>query len=267
MEFLILTEIWIYPIKSLPGIRMQKWDVKQKGLRYDRRWMLVDLEGKFMTQRTSTNMALFSTILEGDRLTISYRGDSISLLLNQEPAGKSFQAQIWNDPVDVVEVDESFSSWFSEKLGMVCKLVSFPEKNKRAVDPAYIKDHEVSLADGYPFLIIGEQTLLDLNSRLEVPIEMRRFRPNFVFSGGQAFDEDTWKNFTIGSIGFIGVKPCARCAIPTIDPDTGVKGVEPTKTLATYRTRNNTILFGQNLVALNDGEIQVGDQLTIKSTG
>jgi uncharacterized protein YcbX len=124
----------------------------------------------------------------------------------------------------------------------------------------------VSLADGYPFLIIGEESLHNLNARLEEKIEMRRFRPNFVFKGGKAFNEDTWSNFTIGNISFIGVKPCARCQLTTVDPDTGKKGVEPIKTLATFRASNNKILFGQNLVALTEGEIKVGDELTINST-
>ena len=266
MDSRTLTEIWIYPIKSLAGISLQKWEVNPKGLRFDRRWMLVDEHGVFMTQRTTTQMALFKTSLEGDTLTISHSGDTLSVSLDQHPKGKAIASQVWDDPVDVVEVDEKYSTWFSEKLGTACKLVSFPEKNKRAVDPTYIEGHEVSLADGYPFLIIGEQSLQDLNNRLEKEIEMKRFRPNFVFSGGQPFEEDTWRNFSIADVDFVGVKPCARCVLTTIDPDTGNKGVEPLKTLATFRAKDNSILFGQNLVARNYGEIKVGDTLSINST-
>jgi uncharacterized protein YcbX len=243
-----------------------QWPVEQKGLRYDRRWMLVDEQGVFMTQRSTIQMALFKTSLEGSTLAISHSGDTISLSLDQEAKGKTFASQVWDDPVEVVEVDEKTSEWFSGKLGMTCKLVSFPEKNKREVDTNYIEGHEVSLADGYPFLIIGEQSLQDLNNRLEEKIQMRRFRPNFVFSGGQPFEEDTWRNFAIGDIHFVGVKPCARCMLITIDPDTAEKGTEPLKTLATFRTESNKILFGQNLVVLDEGEIKVGDTLSINST-
>ncbi len=266
MDALTLSEIWIYPIKSLAGIRLPQWEVKSKGLRFDRRWMLVDENGIFMTQRATPQMALLKTSLEGNTLSITHNGNAISLSLDQEPNGEPLHCQVWNDPVEVVEVNKETSAWFSENLGVKCKLVAFPEGNKREVDPNYISGHEVSLADGYPFLIIGEQSLANLNNRLEHKIEMRRFRPNFVFKGGKAFDEDTWRNFSIGSIQFLGVKPCARCQIITIDPDTGEKGIEPSKTLATFRTSNNKILFGQNLVALNEGIVKVGALLSINST-
>ncbi len=266
MAPLTLSEIWIYPIKSLAGIRLPNWEVKSKGLRFDRRWMLVDESGIFMTQRARPQMALFKTSLEGNAFTITHSGNTISLSLDQEPNGETFHSMVWDDPVEVIEVDKETSSWFSEKLEVKCKLVAFPEGNKREVDPNYITGHEVSLADGYPFLIIGEQSLAELNNRLDKKIEMRRFRPNFVFKGGEPFAEDAWKKFSIGDINFIGVKPCARCVLTTIDPDTAKKGAEPLKTLSTFRAINNKILFGQNLVALNEGKIKVGDLLSIKST-
>lgn len=265
MDPLTLSEIWIYPIKSLAGIRVPQWEVKSKGLHFDRRWMLVDENGIFMTQRATPKMALLKTTLEVNTLTIAHNGNAISIALDQEPNGESFHSQVWDDPVEVVEVDKDTSAWFSERLGVKCKLVAFPEGNKREVDPNYITGHEVSLADGYPFLIIGEQSLVELNNRLEHTIEMRRFRPNFVFTGGEPFAEDTWRKFSIGNIEFVGVKPCARCVLTTIDPDTAKKGPEPLKTLSTFRAMNNKILFGQNLVALNEGEVNVGDLLTIIS--
>ena len=139
---------------------------------------------------------------------------------------------IWDDTVSAFDVDGSYSQWFSELLESPCRLVYFPEENSRPVDPRYKVNHEqVSLADAYPFLIIGQSSLDDLNSRLTEPIPMNRFRPNFVFTGGEPFEEDTWRNFSIGSTRFVGVKMCARCQLPTVNQDTAEKGAEPIKTL------------------------------------
>jgi uncharacterized protein YcbX len=171
---------------------------------------------------------------------------------------------IWNDMVSVLEVDSMISNWFSRFLGVTCKLVSFPEENPRAVDPAYkVNNEHVSLADAYPFLIIGQSSLNDLNTRLKDPVPMNRFRPNFVFTGGQPYEEDQWKNFTIGKNNFVAVKRCARCTIPTVNQDNGQTSKEPLRTLAGYRSENNKVLFGQNLVCLNEGEIAVSDTINL----
>ena len=161
-----LSEIWIYSIKSLAGISIQDWQVKSKGLLYDRRWMLIDEHGVFMTQRTIPQMALFKTAIEGDTLMIQHANDKIYLSLDSSPNGNSIQSEVWGDAVEVYDVNEELSTWFSEKLEIQCKLVFFPEVNKRAVDPEYVLGYEVGLADGYPFLIIGEASLYDLNNRL-----------------------------------------------------------------------------------------------------
>lgn len=260
----ILSEIWIYPIKSLAGITLPSWQAMPKGLQYDRRWMLMDEHGVFMTQRTINNMAFFKTSLEGDQLKIQFAEETAYLSLDSSPKGKPLASEVWGDVVEVYEVDQHLSAWFSDKLNIRCKLVFFPEVNNRAVDQDYVLDHQVSLADGYPYLIIGEASLTDLNNRLDQKVEMNRFRPNFVFTGGNAFEEDDWKNFSIGKIDFLGVKPCSRCVLTTVDPETGIKGIEPLKTLSGYRSNNHKVLFGQNLVALNEGTIRVGDVITLK---
>jgi uncharacterized protein YcbX len=265
MKELTLTEIWIYPIKSLGGIRLTSAKVMPKGLQYDRRWMLTDENGIFMTQRDHPQMALLKTRLSDGHLIVTYKEKSIEVSLN--PADKTNQqVKIWDDTVTAFEVDEEVSKWFSNNVGTTCKLVYFPEQNARPVDSKYkINDENVSLADAYPFLIIGQSTLDDLNHRLAQPVPMNRFRPNFVFTGGDAFEEDTWRNFFIGQTRFVGVKLCARCILPTTDQETAVRTSEPIKTLSTYRTRNNKIYFGQNLVALDNNEIKIGDKIKIES--
>lgn len=268
MSELRLSEIWIYPIKSLGGIRLKQSRVLEKGLEYDRRWMLVDENGVFMTQRNTPTMALFKLEIGKEKLKITYSPDSIvhTISLHPNALEKSESVIIWNDAVTAREVSRESSAWFSSILNLRCRLVYFPEENSRSVDPIYkVNDEHVSLADAYPFLIIGQESLNFLNSKLTEAIPMNRFRPNFVFTGGEPNEEDTWRNFTIGSNRFVGVKPCARCAVPTINQDTAEKGIEPTRTLATYRRNENKILFGQNLLATDHQEVKEGDLINIQT--
>jgi uncharacterized protein len=267
MSDLRLSQIWIYPIKSLGGISLTSAKVLGKGLQYDRRWMLVDSEGKFMTQRIYPMMALFKVTLHNDHLVIHHKGDTLKVVINQASVHPSSKVQIWDDVVSANEVSPAHSLWFSERLGLNCRLVYFPEDNERPVDPLYqVNKEQVSLADAYPFLIIGQRSLDDLNSRLAKPVSMLRFRPNFVFSGGVPYEEDSWKSFTIGSAQFAGVKPCSRCVLTTVNPETGEKQDEPLRTLSTYRKRENKIYFGQNLVALNLSVVNVGDDITLNNS-
>jgi uncharacterized protein YcbX len=266
MARLTLSEIWIYPIKSLGGIRLTSAKVMPKGLRYDRRWMLVDESGVFITQRVHSTMAFFKLSLSGDQFTIDYKDEQIYLPANAAVSLIPVRATIWDDTVEVFEVLGDYSQWFSQRLGIKCRLVYFPEVNLRPVDEKYkIENDQVSLADGYPFLIIGQSSLDDLNSRLANPLPINRFRPNFVFTGGNPFEEDNWRNFTIGKNRFAGVKPCSRCVLTTVNQETAERGSEPLATLAAYRKTNNKIYFGQNLLALECHEIHEGDNIEILS--
>jgi uncharacterized protein YcbX len=263
LKKLLLSEIWIYPIKSLGGIRLKSSEVKEKGLELDRRWMLVDERGNFLTQRVFSSMALFKLTMIDDFLEVSFKGNQISIPKSSALNGSPIQSKIWDDSVITYEVNPTISDWFSSMLGMNCRLVSFPEEGSRPVDAAYkINDENVSLADGYPFLIIGQASLDDLNHRLKKPLPINRFRPNFVFTGGEPYQEDSWRNFKIGKNKFIGVKPCARCVLTTVDQETAEKGTEPLATLASYRKRENKIYFGQNVVAVDHYEIYEGDEIS-----
>lgn len=265
MKNLVLTEIWVYPIKSLGGVRVDRWQVRPKGLAYDRRWMLVDAEGKFMTQRVYPVMALFKVRFEEGGLMVTHGDQSLDIPFGlSEGAGE--RVVIWDDTVEAREVSRRHSAWFSALLGMECRLVFFPEENARPVDPLYsVQDEHVGLADAYPLLIIGQGSLDDLNTRLDEPVPMNRFRPNLVFTGGDAFEEDTWREFTVGNNRFVAVKPCARCVLTTVNQLTAERGAEPLRTLATYRKRDNKIYFGQNLVSLDAEEISTGMPVTVRS--
>lgn len=266
MPDLTLSNIFIYPIKSLGGISVEKASVRKKGLELDRRWMLIDRNGVAMTQRLYPHMALFKVSIAGGELQVAFRRSGSTIDSTHFPVfaagGDKLTAQVWEDSVDVTEVDAEVSHWFCDYLLTPCKLVTFPEKNPRPVNPRHrIGNDHVSLADAYPFMIIGQRSLDDLNQKLSEPVPMNRFRPNFVFTGGTAFDEDSWKDLAIGNINFAAVKKCARCALPTVDQETAIKSLEPIRTLSTYRKIDNAVYFGQNLIALDEGIVAVGDRI------
>lgn len=267
---LTLSEIWIYPIKSLGGIRLQKARLTERGLEWDRRWMLLDAEGQFMTQRQIAPMALLEVSLQQNHLEVRHRIKDIAPLkipfMPESPA-ELVEAPIWDDTSKAIIVSQEANSWFSEVLEQACQLVYMPGEGQRSTSGKTSgRIQKVSFADEYPALIIGQASLDDLNQRLAEPLPMNRFRPNLVFTGGKPFEEDSWHALTIGNHRFWAEKPCARCVVTTIDQRTGIKGKEPLTTLATYRKWNNKLLFGQNLMYDAGGFVKIGDQIEILST-
>jgi uncharacterized protein len=162
--------------------------------------------------------------------------------------------EFYNEPID---------NWFSDVIGIKCHLVKMPESTNREVDNNYAENKTVSFADAFPFMIIGQASLDDLNSRMEVPLPMNRFRTNFVFTGGKPFEEDNWKKFKIGDVKFEAVKPCARCVITTTNQETAERLHEPLLTLSKFRNFNNKVLFGMNLVCESIGKVKVGDKIEL----
>lgn len=261
----IVSEITIYPIKSLGGISLQEALVEERGLQYDRRWVLADENNVFITQRQNEQMALIDVAMTEDGLRVNHR------LKTKAPLKIPFVPQtieeqeitIWDDVVRGIRVSDEADAWFSAVLGKKCSLFYQPDDSIRLTDPKYsiTKEEHTSFSDGYPILVIGQESLDELNAKLEEPVSMKRFRPNLVFTGGEAHVEDTWKYFNVGKTKMVGVKPCARCVLTTINPETAEKGKEPLKTLTQYRNMNNKILFGQNLLVVETGKISVGDEL------
>ncbi|WP_337873348.1 MOSC N-terminal beta barrel domain-containing protein [Ignavibacterium sp.] len=264
-----LSEIFIYPIKSLGGISLNNAVVEQRGLQYDRRMMLVDETGMFLTQRDFPQMALLKTEIINDELFIhhSVNKQSISIPLRElNQYSRKIKVTIWDDECSALIVSDEANEFFSDILNTNCSLVYMPDEEKRIVDPAkkYVTDeHIVSFADSYPFLIIGQSSLDELNRKMPKSLPINRFRPNFVFVGGKPFEEDSWKDFLIGEIKFKAVKPCERCIITTTNQDTAERNEEPLKTLSTFRRPGNKVLFGVNLVACGIGKIRVGDQINL----
>jgi uncharacterized protein len=257
-----LQDIYIYPIKSLGGIRLKEAVLEERGLKYDRRWMLVDNEGVFLTQRNHTQMALLQTNLTKESLLVYHKNKpEISIEIPFEANSNDvIPVTVWDDQVMGQIVDYRLNDWFSEQMGFSCMLVIMPDSTKRKLPAKYAVNNEsVSFADGMPYLVIGQASLDELNSRLEIPVPMDRFRPNLVFTGGASFEEDEWDKVKIGDAVFKITKPCARCVMTTVDQTTGMKNKEPLKTLSAYRNFGGKVLFGQNMSLLEGDKISVGD--------
>jgi len=266
MSQFYLSEINIYPVKSLGGISLQTSEVTDRGLKHDRRWLIINNEEKFITQRTHPQLALIKTKITGNKLILGHKTKEISPLVIpiHHESVETVLVNIWHDLVEAHIVGKYADEWLSDALGIKCRLAYMQDETQRPVDRAFAADNEiVSFADAYPFLIIGQSSLDDLNSRLKEKLPMNRFRPNFVFSGGKPFDEDKWKKIRIGEIIFNLVKPCSRCVLTTVDQNTAEKSEEPLRTLSTYRSVNNKIYFGQNLLHEGNGTLKVGDEIKI----
>jgi hypothetical protein len=270
-----ISELRIYPIKSLGGISMSEVVVEEKGFRHDRRFMLVDPSGMFMTQRTNHHMALIDVEIThtpelGETLRVWHRHQPDNVLElplsvsvqteNEAEPRETMLVTVWDSTdIPALTVSADADRWLSNAIGKECRLVYMPETTHRAVDSAYAHHNEaVSFADGYPYLLIGQASLDYLNQQLSEPIGMIRFRPNIVVSGSSPNEEDGWAHFRVGDIDFYGVKPCARCVLTTIDPETGQQGKEPLRTLTTYRRWQKKILFGQNVLAKPTGNSVIG---------
>ena len=265
-----LSEIYIYPVKSLGGIRLDFANITTRGLENDRRFMLVDENGRFLSQREHPQLAIFQTEIEGKFLKITHKKTKQNLTINLSPPSQPslLSVTIWDDNTTAVESSSEASAWFTKILEIPVRLVYMSEESHRKTDTQYSLTGEeiTSFSDGYPILIIGQSSLDDLNNRLENPVNINRFRPNFVFTHGEPFEEDNWHEFTVGNIRFFGVKPCARCIMTTIDQETGEKkDREPLLTLNKYRKAGNKILFGQNVLISQLGTVSVGEDVTVIS--
>lgn len=275
-----ISGIYIYPIKSLKGISLDESVVERRGLQYDRRWMLVDENGEFFTQREFPKMSVISTEIKENGLLIQAENFEDLLVPFEENGEETAKVRVWNSVCDALVSENFINEWFGEVLQTKCKLVFMPDNSERSINKLFDKNKDiVSFADGYPQLLIGENSLNDLNERLEEKLPMNRFRPNLVVSGSESFAEDNWKNIKIGETVFRSSKPCARCVMTTVNQNSGeFAGKEPLKTLAKYRMAKdvfpenyaeldldkNAVLFGQNLIAENfGGRVKIGDSVEV----
>ena len=262
-----ISSLIYYPVKACRGFEVQSANVERMGLQHDRRMMVTTPEGQFLTQREHPRLALVTPTLENVSLELSAPGYD-SLRLGIQTSGTPVSVDIWKSKgVQAIDQGEDAAQWFSDWLGTDVRLVHVADGYKRVVNETYAvnADDHTGFADGYPILIASEEGLADLNTRLESPVPMNRFRPNLVVRGCGPFAEDSWNRIQVGDVVLAVVKPCARCEVTTIDKDTLARSKEPLKTLGKYRKHKLGAIFGQNVIPLNEGQLQVGMNVEILS--
>jgi uncharacterized protein YcbX len=254
-----------YPVKSCRGSSLSEAVIGARGIVGDRSFMLVDADGRFLSQREHARMALIEPRLTEETLSLTAPGsEAISIPVLTQGARR--EVTVWRDRCEAVDQGDAAAEWASSFLGVSCRLVRIADDAVRAVDRDFaVSDgDQVGFADGYPFLLTTEESLADLNGRMAAALPMNRFRPNIVLAGLEPFAEDDWQRVRIGEIVFAVVKPCARCAITTTNQATAERGKEPLRTLATYRqVPGKGVMFGQNLIHLSTGVIHVGDPVEL----
>lgn len=261
-----LSQLYRYPVKSIAADALSSAEVEPRGLRGDRRWMVVDSQGKFVTGREHGALTrIRATTHDGHALTLSAPGHG-SVRAVSQPDGVRQRVTVWKNTVDALPANEAADAWISDYLGQPARLVFMDDAARRPVNPERGQPgDEVSFADGYPLLLISQAALDALNAKLPAPIPMQRFRPNLVVAGTAPHAEDGWRRIRIGTIEFDVVKPCVRCVFTTVDIDSGLRdpGGEPLRTLIGYRRTPSGVTFGQNLIPRGSGRLQVGDAVTV----
>jgi len=261
-----LDGLFYYPVKSMKGLSSQELEFDHVGPMWDRRFMLVDEAGKFVTQRKYPQMSQLDAQVSPKGLLLSHQSFG-RVSIDIGAFTQSAEVKVWSDEVSALSCPPSQTRALSDYLGVDVRLVWMAPESFRQVDREFFDaPRQVSFADGFPVLLTNTASLDDLNERLcskgEPPVSMNRFRPNIVVSGRQAFEEDAWLELKVGEVKFAVVKPCSRCVMTTID-ERGEKGREPLSTLSTYRRNDFGVCFGQNLVPLNEGRIRMNDVVEV----
>jgi len=265
-----LSAIHIFPLKSCAPLARTQALVERRGLAGDRRWMIVDANGRFVTGRDQARLTLVRAFPDGDGLALSAPGLPDLRVPAPRADGARVQTAVWGAAVTPLLASEEASAWISAHLGLPSRLVHMDAACMRRVKAKYDgrygeDDDEVSLADGFPLLLISQAALDLLNSKLTKPVPMLRFRPNLVVAGTAPHAEDGWKRIRIGEAEFDVVKPCSRCVFTTVDFDSGRRDPagEPLRTLITYRRGPDGVTFGQNLIPRKLGTLRVGDAVEV----
>jgi hypothetical protein len=269
-----LSGLNIHPVKSLRGFAVRSTEVDAMGAVGDRRFLVVDPSGGFLTQRTVTRMARVGATIGAQSLTLSTEGYADMVVRRDpDPDAKLMSVRVWkSERLMAEDCGDPAAEWLSLVLGVECRLVrAGPAFNRPVLKPLAKPDEVTHFADACPFLVISEASLENLNEKIRKnggsPVTMDRFRTNLVLAGCEAFAEDTWKRIRIGNVVFRALGPSARCIMTTTDQVTGERGVEPLRTLATFRrdaTEHSHVNFGQNLVnESKTGVIRVGDPVEV----
>lgn len=255
-----------YPVKSLAGNTHQQMSIGRLGPEGDRRWLLVNDRGEFVTQRQFPQLSLVSACVEAGELVLSERAvQPLRIGVNDVIAdGNAVMVRVWRDEIAALDAGDVAALWCSRLAGVSLRLCYLADEEARSVDPDYGSPGDVvSFADGFPFLLINEASLSMLGEDAGQPLDMRRFRPNIVVSGADPFAEDEWRRLRIGDVEFDVVKPCSRCVIPSINPATGEREADIMQVMKRYRRDDGVVYFGQNLIHRGTGSVAVGAGVTV----
>jgi uncharacterized protein YcbX len=262
-----LSALLVYPLKSASGIEVEQSHVERRGLAGDRRWMVVDADGTFLSQRSRPRLALIGITQTADGLRLRAPDRPPVDVPAPTSDAERLEVTVWDDPVDAALAPPAAHDWLSDYLDADARLVYMPDDVRRPVDRdhAVQEDDTVSFADGYPLLLANAASLRNLNARLDAALPMNRFRPNVVVTGADPWAEDTWRRLRIGDVVFRAVKPCGRCSVTTVDQTSAEQGAEPLRTLAQFRRNPDTgkVDFGWNLIPETTGTVSVGDDVEV----
>ena len=265
MGAITLSGLNVYPVKSAAGIALSAARVDARGLAGDRRWMVVDENRSFLSQRTHPRLALVSVAIDS-------RGSHPHRAADARPCGAraatpaqpTVRVRVWRDVCDAVPAGDEPAAWLSRVVGAACELVYMPESSHRSVAArGAAPPAELGFADAFPFLLISEGSLADLNRRLEHPLPMNRFRPNLVVRGCSPYAEDGWRRITIAGIVFHVVKPCSRCITTTVNQRRESGAGSRSRPSRPTGATGDKVLFGQNLVHEGIGQLAVGDEVVV----
>jgi uncharacterized protein YcbX len=261
-----LAAIHIHPVKSCAPLALASAAVEGRGLAHDRRYLVVDADGRFLTGRQLPQLTLLRALPVAGGLALDGPGMPALTLAAPEGNPERIAVTVWDDAVDAAACEPAVDAWMSRFLGRPVRLAYMDHMAQRAVDLAYGRDgDEVGFADGYPLLLLSQAAQDGLNARLARPLPITRFRPNLVIEGCDAHAEDGWRRIRVGAVEFDLVKPCTRCVFTTVDGERGAfaDDGEPLATLKGYRRGPRGITFGQNLIARGLGTVQVGDAVEV----
>jgi hypothetical protein len=256
-----VSALYVYPVKACRGIAVASARVVERGFEHDRRYMVVDGRGQFLTQRELPELSLVRTSFDPSGIVLRRQGHADFLLPFAIDEGPALDVRVWAHEGPAI-VHPGGSAWISAVLERQASLVYMPDGHRRPVNPERARAGDVvNFADAYPFLAISEASLADLNLRLETPVTMERFRPNIVVRGVTPYAEDSWERVRLGETEFMAVKRCERCSVTTVEPDSGRREKEPLRTLAGYRQQEGKVWFGMNLIHDGRGSLSVGDRV------
>ena len=257
-----VSALYDHPIKSCAARRVSVLRLDGLGPVHDRRWMLIDARGDFVSQRTQPQLCLVHAVPVSGGLQVKTAGRAPLFAATPTEEGRTLRVQVWGDTCSALDAGNEAAMWFSDLLGLDTRLVRQGAAHDRAIDPRY-SSGQVAYADGFPLLVTTAAAIQEIAERGRRPPDARRFRPNIVIAGPRAFAEDRWRRIRVGSLEIDLVKPCSRCGVVNVDPDTGVSSPEQLRELAGWRRMDGKVMVGQNGLHGAAGAVMTGDPVVV----